>query len=78
MKIKYLAPLILIASLILTACTPEAAPPTKGVFIGGSQGIVINFEPFGVEEDGIYTTFDTETFPIEVTLQLLCKVNVNN
>lgn len=68
MKIRYLAPLILVA-LILTACAPEAAIPEKRVFIGGSQGIVINFEPFGVEEEGLYTIFDTETFPIEVTLR---------
>jgi len=71
MKTKYLtAFLILIVSLLfLTACKKEGVAPTKGVFIGGSQGIVINFEPFGVEENGIYTIFDTETLPIEVTLR---------
>ena len=66
---KYLVPLILIAGLMLTACTPDEAPAANGVFIGGSQGIVINFEPFGVEEDGTYTIFDIETFPLEVTLK---------
>jgi hypothetical protein len=70
MKItKYLAPLVLIACLILTACDSKEITPTKSVFIGGSQGIVVSFEPFGVEEEGVYTIFDTETFPLEVTLR---------
>jgi hypothetical protein len=69
MKIKYLAPLLLVSLLFLVACEGEEVTPLTGVFIGGSQGIVMNFEPFGVEEEGTYTIFDTETFPLEVTLR---------
>ncbi len=68
MKIRYLAPLFII-TLLLTACSPEDAAPESKVFMGGSQGIVMEFEPFGVEENGIYTIFDTETFLLEVTLR---------
>lgn len=67
--IKYLASLILIVSLFLTACAPEETAPGKKVFIGGTQGAVMNFEPFGVEEAGIYSIFSAETFPLEVTLR---------
>ncbi len=41
----------------------------KGGFLGGSQVITAIFEPFGAEEEGIYTIFDTETFPISVVLK---------
>lgn len=70
MKKKILLITFLLASvLIVTSCQPnEETPATKGAFIGGTQGIVTNFELFGVEEDGVYTIFNTETFPLEVTL----------
>ena len=70
MKSKTILLTILLASLfILTACQPQqTATPERGAYLGGSQGIVANFELFGVEEEGVYTIFSTETFPLEVTL----------
>ncbi|MEK6809949.1 MAG: hypothetical protein AABY40_04700, partial [Nanoarchaeota archaeon] len=35
----------------------------------GTQGLLAAFEPFGVEENGLYSLFDEETFPLELTLQ---------
>ena len=62
---------ILVAlSLVLTACdTEDTTVQIAGAFIGGTQGIVAEFEPFGVEEDGVSAIFDTETFLVEVTLR---------
>jgi hypothetical protein len=54
---------------IVTACSGEEKVEFKGAFLGGTQGVTVDFEPFGVEEDGIFTIFDTESFPIEVTLR---------
>ena len=57
------------ALLFITACdNQESEVDTSGVFIGGTLGVVANFEAFGVEEDGAFAVFDTETFPIELTL----------
>lgn len=66
--------IILISSLmillLLVGCEPkEEAPAAESVYRGGSQGLVATFEPFGVQEGGVYTIFDTETFPIEVLVQ---------
>jgi hypothetical protein len=66
---KLLIAILLISLLLITSCKEgEKKKDTKGAFIGGSQGITANFEAFGVEEDEVYSIFDTETFPIEVTL----------
>lgn len=69
MKTKYWGLFLVLSLLVLTACEAEQKAPTKGVFIGGSQGLMVNFEPFGIEEEGVYSVFDTETFPLEVTLR---------
>lgn len=63
--------IILVAGLfIITGCGGgEEKVTTTGAFIGGTQGIVTNFEAFGVEEGNVDTIFDTETFPLEVTLK---------
>lgn len=71
MKNKILVVSILLISLLLiTSCKQgNKNQDTKGAFIGGTQGVTANFEPLGVEENGVYSIFDTESFPIEVTLQ---------
>ena len=71
MKNKILAPIILmIAILFLAGCSSGTTNGTtsNSAFLGGTQGIAANFEAFGVQEDSIYTIFDTESFPLEVTL----------
>ena len=56
--------------LLLTACGDDTTTQaTEGAFIGGNLGIVATFEPLSVEEEGIFTIFDTEDFPIDVLLK---------
>jgi hypothetical protein len=66
---KLILVLMLITALFLVGCEEEEKAPVASVFIGGSQGIVALFEPFGVQEDGIYTIYDTEGFPIELNIK---------
>jgi hypothetical protein len=67
MKYKYL--ILLCVSLLLISCGKEETVQTSSVFIGGTNGVTAQFEPFGVEENNVYSIFDTETFPIELTLR---------
>ena len=60
----------LILSLLLVACKSNNQQQQVGnVFRGGSQGVLANFESFGVLEGGTQAIFDSEAFPIEVTVQ---------
>lgn len=66
---KIIIVFILVLSLfLLTACTQEQQTTGKGAFIGGEKGATAIFEPFGIEEEGLYTIFDEESFPLEVTI----------
>lgn len=68
-KIKtIIIPILILGLFLITACEQEKIAPAKGAFLGGTQGLTVEFEPFGVEEEGIYTIFDEETFPLEVTI----------
>lgn len=59
---------MLASMLLLTACnTQQQTNQPKGIYIGGTLGIVAKFQPFGVTEDNIYSIYDSETFPIETT-----------
>ncbi len=69
MKTKILTVIIVAAMLLLVSCGPTTPQQTtKGIYIGGTQGITAKFEQLGVAENGVYSIFDTETFPIEVTV----------
>ena len=68
-KILFLG-LLLSALLVLSACNQQQPQnAAQRAFIGGTQGVLPKFELFGVEENGVDSIFDTETFPVEVTLQ---------
>ncbi len=71
MKIyKILLPLLLVALFLLTSCgEDEQQQDTESAFIGGTSGITASFEPLSVEEDGVYTVFDTEDFPLDIILK---------
>ena len=66
---KFLIPTLIIALVFLTACQQQPEQTTKGAYVGGIQGLMATFEAFGVEEAGVYSIFDEETFPLELTLQ---------
>ena len=64
MKFKIILSILLI-SLFLVGCEGEGKKTNvAGAFQGGTQGVIAEFEIFGVEEEGMYTIFDTEDFPI--------------
>jgi len=68
-KRLFLVPILILSLFLLTSCGgQQQQTQTKGVFIGGTQGVVGDFEPFGVDENGISSIFDTETFPVQVTI----------
>jgi hypothetical protein len=70
MKKSIIVTILVISLFILTSCGSSQEPTSvKGAFLGGDKGLVASFEPFGVEEDGVYSIFDEETFPMEVTLR---------
>ncbi len=70
MKKKILLTFLIITMLAIVGCSGDDAPiESTNVFLGGTEGVTAKFEPFSVTEDGIYSLFDTETFPIEITLQ---------
>jgi hypothetical protein len=67
---RYKILLVLCLSLLLVACEgDEKTTQEGGAFLGGTQGVVVEFEPFGVEEGGVYAIYDTEQFPLEVTVR---------
>ncbi|MDP3698584.1 MAG: hypothetical protein Q8R47_03275 [Nanoarchaeota archaeon] len=66
---KFIIPTLVIALLFLTACQQQQQQTTKGAYVGGTQGLLAAFEAFGVEENSIYSIFDEEAFPLELTLQ---------
>ncbi len=70
MKNKILVAVLVVSLIFIVGCETEDNQNLvkKGVFVGGTEGITANFEPFGVTEEGVYSIFDEDTFPIELTL----------
>jgi len=63
---------ILILSLfLLVSCGNEEVDTSLGTaFIGGTEGVVINFEPISViDEGGVYSIYDDEGFSLDVILK---------
>lgn len=59
---------VLVIGLFIVGCGEKQETVTGGAFIGGSDGVVVEFEPFSLKEDGVYTIFDSEDFPIGVVV----------
>ncbi|MEK6845881.1 MAG: hypothetical protein AABY26_03925 [Nanoarchaeota archaeon] len=68
-KIMVLAVLLASLFLLVSCGGGEQQGAATGAFLGGTQGIEAEFEDFGILEDGISSVFDTEAFPIDVTLK---------
>lgn len=66
---KLILPILLLGLFLLVSCAEKKAVDTGGAFIGGSEGIVASFEPLSIEEDEVYTIFDTEDFPLDIVLK---------
>ncbi len=74
---KYTVVIFLVLGLFITACGTDTAPANKGVFIGGTTGVVASFEPFSILENNIYTVFDNEDFPMDVVVKNKGEENIN-
>jgi len=63
--------LAILSLVVLYGCTSgnEDAAPQTDPFIGGNEGIVAEFLPMGIEEDGIETVFEEEDFDVVVNLK---------
>ena len=70
MKNKILALFMVLSLVFVVSCQggEDTTTVKKGVFVGGTEGITANFEAFGVTEEGVYSIFDEDTFPIDLTL----------
>ena len=69
MRKLYLAIILSISLMMLVGCESDEAPTGPSPYIGGSKGVVAEFEPLGIEEAGIYEIFEDESFPIQVILK---------
>ncbi len=67
---KIFIAVLLILSLFLVACSGnDTQQKTGGAFRGGTTGLVATFEPISIKEDGVYTIFDSEDFPLDIILK---------
>ena len=75
---KIILVLALVSVLLLTACQSNTEVDTSSAaFMGGTNGISVSFEQFSIMEEGVYTIFDTEDFPIEVAVKNLGEETVD-
>jgi len=61
--------LLLIAAVFLTACEEGEVETGPSPYMGGNKGLEAEFETMGIEEGGIDTIYEEETFPIQVVLK---------
>ena len=67
---KIILPIIIISLFLLVACSSEETETSTGsAFIGGTEGIIASFEPLSIEEEGVFTIFDTEEFSLDILLK---------
>lgn len=67
---KLLISLTILAVLVLlVGCDGEELSVAESPFEGGDEGLTAEFEPMGIVENGVYTIFDNEEFPIEIVLK---------
>jgi len=63
--------IIAITALFVIGCengdNEESTGPSP--YIGGTKGLIAEFEPMGIEENGIYSIYENEEFPIQVVLK---------
>jgi hypothetical protein len=69
MNKNYLVIILLTTMVLLVGCTAEETQTGPSPYIGGSNGVLAEFEPMGIEENGMYTIFEDESFPIQVVLK---------
>lgn len=67
---KYIFIALIMAMVALAGCaTGSKDTPSTSPYLGGSQGLVAQFESIGVAEGNVATIFNDETFSVETTLK---------
>ena len=66
---QFLVISLVLVFLLLSGCKPKDQQPTVSIFRGGTEGVTAVFEPLGLKEEGVYTVYDTEKFPLEIVLK---------
>ncbi len=67
MNKKYIFAIFAVSLLVLiTGCEEEAEVVLPELFIGGSQGLVAEFEEIGFIEEGEYTAYENDPIPIAI------------
>ena len=74
---KIITILTIISLLFIAGCNGKDNVTGPEPYIGGSQGLLAEFEPLSVEEEGLYTVYQDETFPIQLILKNKGEENVN-
>lgn len=70
MKKTILIIIFIVSAIFIYGCGDgEEDTSLTSPFIGGSQGVLAEFEPLSIEENGIYTIYNDETFPIQIILK---------
>lgn len=59
------------ASILITGqgCGKEEVEAAESPYVGGTQGVVAEFEDMGIVEDSIETVWEDESFPLQVNLK---------
>jgi hypothetical protein len=70
MNIKYLFVLLIAGLMLIAGCSGNNTQKVgESPYIGGNEGVVAEFEPLGNQENGVYTIYDTDNFPIQIKLK---------
>ncbi len=75
-KTMFLAGLLLVALLLIAGCGGRKQTQVESAFIGGTEGVKASFEPLSIKEEGIYSIFDSEDFPLELLMKNKGEENV--
>ncbi len=71
MSKKILAMFIIVFAALFIAGCEDGEKETTGPspYISGTKGITAEFEPMGIEDNGLYSLYENEEFPIQVLLK---------
>ncbi|MBI4149047.1 hypothetical protein HY491_01240 [Candidatus Woesearchaeota archaeon] len=65
-----MAVLLILAMLVIAGCTGgEDTTTAPDPFVGSDDGLVADFQPMGLDEDGVETVFEEDAFDVVVNLK---------